>query len=82
MKDKYKKKNKDKDKGNIISFPSSVSKLERQVEAVLFSAAEPLDVETIEKRVQTNTNLSKIEAFTLYVLGINGLLEPLKICQS
>jgi segregation and condensation protein B len=60
MKDKYKKKNKDKDKGNIISFPSSVSKLERQVEAVLFSAAEPLDVETIEKRVQTNTNLSKI----------------------
>jgi segregation and condensation protein B len=26
----------------------------------LFSAAEPLDVETIEKRVQTNTNLSKI----------------------
>ena len=60
MKDKYKKKNKDKDKGNIISFPSSVSKLERQVEAVLFSAAEPLDVETIEKRVQINTNLSKI----------------------
>lgn len=51
---------KNKDKNNIISFPSKISKLERQVEAVLFSAAEPLDVETIEKRVQTNSNLTKI----------------------
>ena len=51
---------KNKDKNNIISFPSNISKLERQVEAVLFSAAEPLDLETIEKRVQTNSNLTKI----------------------
>ena len=55
-KDKIKKKNKD----NIISFPTNVSKLERQVEAVLFAASEPLDVETIEKRVQTNSNIIKI----------------------
>ena len=53
-------KKKSKNKDNIISFPSSISKLERQVEAVLFSAAEPLDIETIEKRVQTNSNLTKI----------------------
>ncbi len=53
-------KKKDKDKNNVISFPSSVSKLERKVEAVLFSAAEPLDIETIEKRLQSNTNLTKI----------------------
>jgi segregation and condensation protein B len=53
-----KKKNKDKD--NVISFPSSITKLERQVEAVLFSAAEPLDIETIEKRIQTSLNLNKI----------------------
>ena len=52
-----KKKNKDKD--NVISFPSSITKLERQVEAVLFSAAEPLDIETIEKRIQTSLNLNK-----------------------
>ena len=52
-------KKKNKDKNNIISFPSTISKLERQVEAVLFSAAEPLDVETIEKRVHTNSNLIK-----------------------
>ena len=47
-------------KTNIIKFPSSPSKLERQVEAILFAAAEPLDIETIEKRVQTSTNTQKI----------------------
>ena len=51
---------KNKKKTNIINFPSSPSKLERQIEAILFSASEPLDVETIEKRVQTTTNLKKI----------------------
>ena len=51
---------KNKEKNNIISFAPNISKLERQVEAVLFAAAEPLDVETIEKRVQTNTNIIKI----------------------
>ena len=53
-------KNKDKNKNNILSFPTSVSKLERQVEAILFAASEPLDVETIEKRVQTNSDITKI----------------------
>ena len=53
-------KNKNKNKHNIISFPLNISKLERQVEAILFSASEPLDIETIEKRVQTNSNISKV----------------------
>ena len=51
---------KNKKKSNIIDFPSSVSKLERQVEAILFAASEPLDIETIEKRVNTSTNCKKI----------------------
>ena len=51
---------KNKNKNNIISFPSGVSKLERQVEAILFAASEPLDVETIEQRIKTSTNLIKI----------------------
>ena len=55
-----KNKNKDKNKDNIISFPSNVSKLERQIEAILFAADESLDIETIEKRVQTNSNITKI----------------------
>tara|TARA_B100001121_G_scaffold281790_1_gene274704 strand:- start:99 stop:785 length:687 start_codon:yes stop_codon:yes gene_type:complete len=51
---------KNKKKNNIIDFPSSVSKIERQVEAILFAASEPLDLETIEKRVQSSANLKKI----------------------
>ena len=51
---------KNKKKNNIIDFPTSPSKLERQVEAILFAASEPLDVETIEKRIQTSVNLKKI----------------------
>ena len=47
-------------KNNIIKFPANPSKLERQVEAILFAASEPLDIETIEKRIQTNTNIKKI----------------------
>ena len=47
-------KNKNKNKNNLITFPSSVSKIERQVEAILFSASEPLDIETIEKCVQSS----------------------------
>ena len=49
-----------KKKNNIISFKPSPTKLERQVEAILFSASEPLDIETIEKRVQTTTNIKKV----------------------
>ena len=55
-----KNKMKNKKKNNIINFPSSPSKIERQVEAILFAASEPLDIETIEKRIQTSTNLKKI----------------------
>jgi segregation and condensation protein B len=47
-------------KNNVIKFPASPSKLERQVEAILFAASEPLDIETIEKRIQTSTNIKKI----------------------
>ena len=49
-----------KKKNNIINFPSSPSQLERQVEAIIFAASEPLDVETIEKRIKTNKNIEKI----------------------
>ena len=49
-----------KKKNNIINFPSSPSQLERQVEAIIFAASEPLDLETIEKRIKTNKNIKKI----------------------
>ena len=49
-----------KSKNNIIKFPAAPTKLERQVEAILFAASEPLDIETIEKRVKTTFNIKKI----------------------
>ena len=51
---------KNKKKNNIIDFPFAPTKIERQVEAILFAASEPLDIETIEKRLQSSTNLEKI----------------------
>lgn len=51
---------KTKKKDNIVKFPRNVSKLERQVEAILFAASEPLDIDTIEKRVGTNNNIKKL----------------------
>ena len=51
---------KKKDKNNIISFPSNISKIERQVEAILFAASEPLDIETIEQRIKTSSSVIKV----------------------
>ena len=48
-----------KKNNNIIKFSSTLSKIDRQIEAILFAASEPLDVETIEKRVNSNTNIEK-----------------------
>ena len=45
---------------NIVNFSKKLNNIERQVEAILFAAAEPLDVETIEKRVQSTNNIKKI----------------------
>ena len=45
---------------NVVNFPKTLNKLERQVEAILFAASEPLDIETIEKRVQSTSNIKKV----------------------
>ena len=47
-------------KDNIINFPNKKSKLEKEIEAIIFAAEEPLDIETIEERVGTRTNIKKI----------------------
>ena len=51
------KKNK---KDNIVSFPSNLSSGEREVEAILFAAAEPLDIDTIESKLSKNINVEKV----------------------
>ena len=38
-------------KDNIVKFPSKLSDLEKEIEAIIFAAAEPLDVDTIESKI-------------------------------
>ena len=44
----------------IVKFPKNAVQLERQVEAILFAAEEPLDEESIQEKLKTRTNISKI----------------------
>ena len=47
----------EKKKNNVISFPGQLSTGEREVEAILFAAAEPLEIETIEAVSYTHLTL-------------------------
>tara|TARA_B100001996_G_scaffold265735_1_gene207447 strand:+ start:603 stop:1295 length:693 start_codon:yes stop_codon:yes gene_type:complete len=47
-------------KNNVVNFPLAISDIEREIEAILFAAAEPLDIETIESRISKKTNVLKI----------------------
>ena len=51
--------NKKKD-SKILKFPSGINESERQVEAILFAAEEPLDVKSIEERMKIKANVPKI----------------------
>ena len=44
----------------ILKFPSNLSSIERQVEAILFAAQEPLDLDTIKSRLNTKADVLKI----------------------
>ena len=47
-------------KSNVLSFPSDLSESEREIEAVIFAAAEPLEIETIESKISKKTNVAKV----------------------
>ena len=46
-------------KNNIVNFPSSLSEGEREIEAILFAAAEPLEIVTIESKISKKVNVLK-----------------------
>ena len=46
-------------KDNIVKFPSKLTDLEREIEAVIFAAAEPLDVDTIESKISKKANVAQ-----------------------
>ena len=47
-------------KNNVVTFPTNLTDGEREVEAILFAAAEPLDIETIESKLPKKINVTKI----------------------
>ena len=47
-------------KDNVIDFPNRLSSIEKEIEAIVFAAAEPLDIETIENKISKKTNVEKI----------------------
>ena len=61
-------------KNNVVTFPTNLTEGEREIEAIVFAAAEPLDVDTIESKISKKVNvlntLKKIQE-TYYNRGIN-----------
>ena len=49
-----------KNQQKILKFPLNLAEAERQVEAVLFAAEEPLDLKTIQERIKVKGNVPKI----------------------
>ena len=46
-------------KDNVVKFPSKLTEIEREIEGVIFAAAEPLDVDTIESKLSKKLNVLK-----------------------
>ena len=46
-------------KDNVVKFPSKLTEIEKEIEGVIFAAAEPLDTDTIESKLSKKLNVSK-----------------------
>ena len=44
---------------NIIKFPKKLSDVEKEIEAIVFAALEPLDIDTIESKISKKVNVLK-----------------------
>ena len=53
------KKKKLEKKDNIVNFPSKLLPIEKEIEAIIFAAAEPLDIDTIESKLSKKVNIEK-----------------------
>ena len=47
-------------KSNVVNFPGKITETEREVEAIVFAAAEPLSIETIESKISKKTDVLKV----------------------
>ena len=46
-------------KDNVVNFPSKLNSIEKEIEAIIFAAAEPLDIDTIESKLSKKINIKK-----------------------
>ncbi len=46
-------------KDNVVSFPTKLLPIEKEIEAIVFAAAEPLDIDTIESKLSKKVNIEK-----------------------
>ena len=46
-------------KDNVVKFPAKLTDIEREIEGVIFAAAEPLDIDTIESKITKKANVAK-----------------------
>ncbi len=46
-------------KDNVVKFPSKLTEIEKEIEGVIFAAAEPLDIDTIESKLSKKLNIKK-----------------------
>lgn len=46
-------------KDNVVKFPSKLTEIEKEIEGVIFAAAEPLDIDTIESKLSKKLNVKK-----------------------
>ena len=53
-------KKKIKKKNNVINFPTNSSSIEKEIEAIIFAAAEPLTIDTIESKISKKTDVEKV----------------------
>ena len=52
-------KKKIKKDNNVVNFPTKLTSLEKEIEAIIFAAAEPLDADTIESKISKKVNIAK-----------------------
>ena len=44
---------------NVLNFPSNLTESEREIEAIIFAAAEPLDKDTIKEKISKKVDIDK-----------------------
>ena len=47
-------------KDNLVKFSTKLTYLEKEIEAIIFAAVEPLDIDTIESKVSKKSNVVKL----------------------